>query len=108
MQRYVNTGLDLVPLDNITQQIADLGFNCIRYPFSLELFYKDPIVQSEAIAANPELIGMTGMQIFDRTIKSLTDRGVMVILNNHISDAMWCCDPSDGNGAWYNKNYTEQ
>lgn len=48
------------------------------------------------------------MQIFDRTIKSLTERGVMVILNNHISDAMWCCDPSDGNGAWYNKNYTEQ
>ena len=54
MERYVNAGLDLVPLDEITQQIADLGFNCIRYPFSLELFYKDPIVQTEAIAANPE------------------------------------------------------
>ena len=31
----------------------------------------------------------------------------MVILNNHISDAMWCCNTDDGNGLWYNKNYSE-
>ena len=30
----------------------------------------------------------------------------MVILNNHISDAKWCCGALDGNGLWHNKNYT--
>jgi hypothetical protein len=24
-----------------------------------------------------------------------------VILDNHSSDAMWCCDITDGNGLWY-------
>jgi len=31
----------------------------------------------------------------------------MVILNNHISDAIWCCNLDDANGLWYNANYTE-
>jgi hypothetical protein len=25
----------------------------------------------------------------------------MVILDNHSSDAMWCCKITDGNGLWY-------
>ena len=29
----------------------------------------------------------------------------MVILNNHISDAKWCCSETDGNGMWYNPDY---
>ena len=31
-----------------------------------------------------ELIGMSAMEIFDETVKSLTDHGLIVILNNHI------------------------
>jgi len=46
------------------------------------------------------------MQVFDKTVESLTEAGVAVILNNHISDAMWCCSNEDGNGLWHNKNYT--
>lgn len=46
------------------------------------------------------------MEVFDATVKSLVNAGVMVILNNHISDAMWCCGLTDGNGLWHNKNYT--
>lgn len=46
------------------------------------------------------------MEVLDATIESLAKAGVMVILNNHISDAMWCCGEDDGNGLWYNKNYT--
>ena len=30
----------------------------------------------------------------------------MVILNNHISDAMWCCGETDGNGLWHNPSYS--
>lgn len=46
------------------------------------------------------------MQIYDKTVESLTNAGVAVILNNHISDAMWCCSNEDRNGLWHNKNYS--
>ena len=46
------------------------------------------------------------MEVFDATVKALVNAGVMVILNNHISDAMWCCSETDGNGLWHNKHYT--
>jgi endoglucanase len=32
----------------------------------------------------------------------------MVILNNHMSDAGWCCGNDDNNGMWYNDNYSEK
>eukprot|EP00879_Flechtneria_rotunda_P024680 GHRR01026182.1.p1 GENE.GHRR01026182.1~~GHRR01026182.1.p1 ORF type:complete len:193 (+),score=32.57 GHRR01026182.1:531-1109(+) len=32
----------------------------------------------------------------------------MLILDNHSSDAMWCCGLGDGNGLWYTANWTEQ
>lgn len=47
------------------------------------------------------------MQALDKTIKSLTDNGIMVIMNNHMSNAGWCCSPNDGNGLWYNDDYPE-
>lgn len=74
-------------------------------PFSLELLYKNPVVADEAVAANPNLFGNTALEVFDKTVESLTKAGVAVILNNHISDAMWCCSDWDGNGLWYNNNY---
>mmetsp|Transcript_58177 Transcript_58177/g.79859 ORF Transcript_58177/g.79859 Transcript_58177/m.79859 type:complete len:115 (+) Transcript_58177:349-693(+) len=46
------------------------------------------------------------MEVFDATVESLTQAGAMIILNNHISDAMWCCGEWDGNGLWHNKNYS--
>lgn len=36
MERYVVNGLDLVNIDELSQMIADQGFNCVRLPFSLE------------------------------------------------------------------------
>eukprot|EP00351_Strombidinopsis_sp_SopsisLIS2011_P005947 CAMPEP_0116877330 /NCGR_PEP_ID=MMETSP0463-20121206/9113_1 /TAXON_ID=181622 /ORGANISM="Strombidinopsis sp, Strain SopsisLIS2011" /LENGTH=131 /DNA_ID=CAMNT_0004524509 /DNA_START=258 /DNA_END=653 /DNA_ORIENTATION=+ len=51
---------------------------------------------------------MTAMEIFDITVQSLSDAGQMIILNNHMSDAGWCCSPDDGNGLWHNPNYPTQ
>jgi hypothetical protein len=50
---------------------------------------------------------MRALTVFDQTIFALNDNGVMVILNNHINDAIWCCSSHDANGLWYNANYTE-
>jgi len=32
----------------------------------------------------------------------------MVILDNHVSRADWCCNDTDGNGLWYNADYPEK
>jgi len=36
----------------------------------------------------------------------LTKFGIAVILNNHISDAGWCCNDFDENGLWHNNHYS--
>ena len=92
----------------MSQMIADQGFNCVRLPYSLEQWFYDPVVEDSALTANSTLIGLTAMEIFDRTVESLTNAGIVVILNNHISDAMWCCSLTDGNGMWYNPEYSAE
>jgi endoglucanase len=106
MERYVVNGLDEQNIDVLSQMIADQGFNCVRLPYSLEQYFYNPVVNQDAILANPELFGLTAMEIFDRTVESLTNAGVGVVLNNHMSDAAWCCSNTDGNGLWHNKTYS--
>ena len=78
----------------------------MRLTYSLELIRINPIVEEEAVKANPSLFGTHAMHVFDKTVSALTNQGVAVILNNHISDAMWCCSPIDGNGLWHNPEYS--
>jgi len=96
------TGLDEVNIDSLSEMLVDQGFNCVRLPFSLEMYYLNPVIEYNALTANPQLYGKTALEVFDATIDSLTQAGVAVILNNHISDAIWCCSSEDGNGLWHN------
>ena len=34
----------------------------------------------------------SALEVFDATVKGLTDNGLMVILNNHVSKSMWPLD----------------
>ncbi len=43
----------------------------------------------------------------DVIVEKLTSAGLMVILNNHIGKAGWCCSPTDSEGLWYSDAYTE-
>ena len=79
--------------------------NCIRLTYSLQLFFDDKEIPFKYLKANPELKGMTGMQIFDHTVKVLTDVGLMVILNNHTSTSQWCCSDDDGDGLWWSRQF---
>jgi endoglucanase len=102
MERYTANGLDLVDVEEIAQGIADKGFNCVRLPFSLEMYMLNPVIEDDVLTANPQLLGKTALEVFDATIAALSKAKVMTILNNHVSDAMWCCLPTDRQGAWWN------
>ena len=73
------------PVDDISAKIADMGFNCVRLVYALDTLYENPIVKSERLSENVELIGKTVMEIMDRVIESLTQSNIMVILNNVVS-----------------------
>lgn len=43
-----------------------------------------------------------------QTVEALTNQGVMVFLNNHVSSAGWCCSNGDGEGLWWTRKYNER
>jgi aryl-phospho-beta-D-glucosidase BglC (GH1 family) len=84
MENLVVNGLDIQPMGSIASKIRELGFNCVRLPFALDTYYLDPVIPEATLAANPDLVGKTAMEIFDATVQALTDQGLIVILNNHV------------------------
>ena len=44
MEGHVVNGLDRQPISSIANKIKEIGFNCVRLPFSLEQYYDNPYV----------------------------------------------------------------
>lgn len=104
---HVVGGLDQAPLASIPRWLREHGFNSIRLPWSNELLETNPVVKPEHLAANPELVGLRGLEVMDRVIAAAAAEGLMVVLDNHRSRADWCCDEAHGDGLWYSKQYPE-
>ncbi len=68
---------------SMLDQIAQSGFNCIRLPFSNELF--DPNLTPNGIdfSQNPDLKGLNGLQIMDKIIVEAGKRQLKIILDQH-------------------------
>jgi endoglucanase len=103
---FVAGGLDSSTPDAIAQLIKQLGFNAVRLPWSNQMVETNPVVGTYALTANPQLQGLTALQIFDEVIGALAGQHLMVILDNHNSNAEWCCG-DDGNTLWENAAYPE-
>lgn len=104
---FVVAGLDILPLSQLAGLIRQLGFNSVRLPFSNELIEKNPQVAASRLSANPPLVGLSALEILDRIIAALAAQGLVVILDDHVSRADWCCSDTDGNGLWYSSTYPE-
>ncbi|MDE3188002.1 MAG: cellulase family glycosylhydrolase, partial [Acidobacteriota bacterium] len=100
-------GLDKAPLATIVAQIRATGVNSVRLPWANETLERNPVVADYAVAANPEFRGKHAMDVMDAVIAALAEAHIMVILDNHVSRADWCCSETDGNGLWYNAEYPE-
>jgi len=107
MEHMAPTGLHVRSAEHIAGVIRALGFNCVRLPYSTEGYKENPAIQPDAIAALPKSVNQTFLQVLDVVIDALTKAQLMVILNNHVSDAMWCCSEKDDNGLWFNDRYSE-
>lgn len=106
-KEYVAGGLDHAPLAAIIDQIGQMGVNSVRLPWANETLEHNPPVPDYAVAANPQFKGKRAMDVMDAVIDALARAHIMVILDNHMSRADWCCSETDGNGLWYNAEYPE-
>jgi endoglucanase len=106
-KEYVVGGLDHAPLSTIVDEIVALGVNSVRLPWANETLERNPVVADYAVKANPQFKGKHAMEVMNTVIDALAKAHIMVILDNHVSRADWCCDEKDGNGLWYNAEYSE-
>jgi endoglucanase len=107
-KEFVPGGLDHATLAQIIDQIHTLGLNSIRLPWANETIEKNPVVPDYAVKANPQFRGKHALDVMDAVISALARAHVMIILDNHVSRADWCCKDDDGNGLWYNADYPEE
>jgi aryl-phospho-beta-D-glucosidase BglC (GH1 family) len=104
---HVVGGLDKAHRRTIVDNIRKLGFNAVRLPFSNAML-RESSVADEHLAANPDLLGRRPLEVFDAVVSALTEKGLLVLLNNHTTTAKWCCG-DDENALWFNDDFsTEQ
>lgn len=68
---------------DMLKQIAATGFNTIRLPFSNELFDPASLPGSIDFTKNPELKGLTGLELMDRIIEGAAEQRLVVVLDRH-------------------------
>ncbi len=106
-KEYVAGGLDHARLQAIIGQIKAIGVNSVRLPWANETIEHNPVVADYAVKANPQFRSKRALDVMDAVIDALARAHIMVILDNHMSRADWCCRESDGNGLWHNTEYPE-
>lgn len=106
---FVPSGLDCQHRDEIAELIRRLGFNSVRLPYADEIVARNPVVNVSQIAANRDLLvsadgsdGPRALEVYHAVVESLTRAGLMVIVNNHITQATWCCGINPCDIVWYN------
>lgn len=97
-------GLDVQHRSEIARTIRDLGFNSVRLPYADEMVRSNPKIDSSHLAANADLVGFRALDVFGAVIDALTEMGIAVIVNNHITKARWCCDANLCDARWMNSD----
>ena len=72
---------------DMMDQMKQLGFNTIRLPFSDQTLRRRQHAQRHRLRKNPDLQGLTGLQIMDKIVAYAGQIGLRIILDHHRSDA---------------------
>jgi chitinase len=88
----------------MVDEMAGLGFNTIRLPYSSELLHTTAAPNGIDFSKNADLQGLSGLQVMDAIIAYAGQKGMRVILDHHRSGAG---AGTSENGLWYDSAYTE-
>ena len=83
---------------DMMDQMKQLGFNTIRLPFSDQLFDPGSVPNGIDFAKNPDLQGLSGLQIMDKIVAYAGQIGMRIILDHHRSEAG---NSAEDSGLWY-------
>jgi endoglucanase len=83
----VPEGLHRRTLESIVDQIDKLGFNLIRVPFSNDAVADGsmpmPLGGVDSLAANPDMAGLTSLEVLDKVIEAAFRHRIRVILDRY-------------------------
>ena len=108
MESFVAVGLDKRSCGAMADSIVSIGANCVRIPLSVELVIQNPTPNALAIAGidRSQCNVSTALDVLDCQVRALTERGLMVILNNHVSFAGWVgYNEKVPQGLWHTPMY---
>jgi len=89
---------------SMMDQMKQTGFNTIRLPFSDQLFDAGSTPNGIDFSKNPDLQGLTGLQIMDKIVDYAGKIGLRILLDHHRSDAG---NSANESGLWYTSAYPE-
>jgi aryl-phospho-beta-D-glucosidase BglC (GH1 family) len=89
---------------SMMDQMKQLGFNTIRLPYSDQLFDAGSVPNGIDFSKNPDLQGLSGLQIMDKIVAYAGQIGLRIMLDHHRSDAG---NSANESGLWYTSAYPE-
>ncbi len=101
---FVPHGLWTRSYQSMMDQMKELGFNTIRLPFSDQLFDAGSVPNGIDFSKNPDLQGLSGLQIMDRIVDYAGQIGLRILLDHHRSAAG---NSANESGLWYTSAYPE-
>ena len=89
---------------DMMNQMVSLGFNTIRLPFSSDTLHTTAAPNGIDFSKNPDLVGLSALQIMDKIVDYAGQIGLKIILDHHRSDSGAGTSP---NGLWYDANHSQ-
>ncbi|MGB0679991.1 MAG: glycoside hydrolase family 5 protein [Polyangiales bacterium] len=100
---YAPGGLNERAMPVLLDQLAQLGFNIVRIPFSTAMLDPGQTPNNIDFAKNPDLENISPLEVLDKVIEAVGARGMKVILARERLAAN-----DGGRGLWYNLDYPEE
>jgi aryl-phospho-beta-D-glucosidase BglC (GH1 family) len=89
---------------SMMDHMKQLGFNTIRLPYSDQLFDAGSTPNGIDFSKNPDLQGLSGLQIMDKIVDYAGQIGLRIMLDHHRSAAG---NSANESGLWYTSAYPE-
>lgn len=99
---YSPHGLWTRSMDSMLDQAKAKGYNLIRLPYSNQMFDAGSQTNSIDPVTNPDLVGLTPIQVMDKLVEKAGARGMKIFLDRH--------RPGSGgqSNLWYTSAYSEE
>jgi aryl-phospho-beta-D-glucosidase BglC (GH1 family) len=94
-------GFDKVNYKYTLDSIVKDGFNCIRLSWTNGSLHSSNPCKDIDSTLNPDLAGLTNMQVIDKMIQYAGTIGLKIVLDHHTDEGMEPHTDTQRNGLWY-------